>query len=47
MTSDTKGKYGGVGIIISEERGKLIVVSPVDGSPADKAGIKSGDEISR
>lgn len=45
MTSDTKGKYGGVGIIISEERGKLIVVSPVDGSPADKAGIKSGDEI--
>ena len=45
MTSDTKGKYGGVGVIISEERGKLIVVSPVDGSPAYKAGIKTGDEI--
>lgn len=45
MTNDTKGKYGGVGIIVSEERGKVIVVSPIEGTPADKAGIKSGDEI--
>jgi carboxyl-terminal processing protease len=45
MTNDTKGKYGGVGIIVSEERGKLIVVSPIEDTPADKAGIKTGDQI--
>jgi len=45
MTNDTKGKYGGIGIIVSEERGKLIVVSPIEGTPAEKAGIKTGDQI--
>jgi carboxyl-terminal processing protease len=45
MTTDTKGRFGGVGIIVSEERGKLIVVSPIEDTPAAKAGIKPGDEI--
>lgn len=45
LTIDTQGKFGGVGIIVSSERGKLIVVSPIEGTPADKAGIKSNDEI--
>lgn len=45
MTNDTRGKYGGIGIIVSEERGKLIVISPIDNTPAHKAGIKTGDEI--
>ncbi len=45
LTIDTQGKFGGVGIIVSSERGKLIVISPIEDSPAHKAGIKSGDEI--
>ncbi len=45
MTTDTQGKFGGVGIIVSQERGKIIVVSPVEDTPAARAGIKSGDEI--
>jgi carboxyl-terminal processing protease len=45
MTSDTQGKFGGVGIIVSTERGKMTVVSPIEDTPAHRAGIKSGDEI--
>jgi carboxyl-terminal processing protease len=45
LTSDTQGKFGGVGIIVSQERGKLIIVSPIEDTPAHRAGIKSGDEI--
>ncbi len=45
FTSDTQGKFGGVGVIVSTEKGKLLVVSPIDDSPAAKAGILAGDEI--
>lgn len=45
LTSDTQGKFGGVGVIVSQERGRLIVVSPIEDTPAFKAGMKSGDEI--
>ena len=45
LTIDTKGKFGGVGIIVSSENGKLVVISPIDDTPAHKAGIKAGDEI--
>ncbi len=45
LTSDTQGKFGGVGIIVSTERGKMVVVSPIEDTPAFRAGIKSGDEI--
>ncbi|MFY7929072.1 MAG: S41 family peptidase, partial [Oligoflexus sp.] len=45
LTSDTQGKFGGVGIIVSTERGKMVVVSPIEDTPAHRAGIKSGDEI--
>lgn len=50
LTIDTQGKFGGVGIIVTQKEGKngqvqLIVVSPIEETPADKAGIKSGDEI--
>lgn len=45
MTMDTQGKFGGVGIIVSQERGKIIVVSPIEDTPAHKAGLKAGDEI--
>ena len=45
LTSDTQGKFAGVGIIVSQERGKVIVVSPIEDTPAYKAGIQAGDEI--
>lgn len=45
LTMDTQGKFGGVGIIVSQERGKLTVVSPIEDTPAFRAGVKSGDEI--
>jgi carboxyl-terminal processing protease len=45
LTIDTQGKFGGVGIIVSQENGRLIVVSPIEDTPAYQAGIKSGDEI--
>ena len=45
MTVDTQGKFGGVGIIVSQERGKIIVVSPIEDTPAHVAGVKAGDEI--
>ncbi len=45
LTIDTQGKFGGVGVIVSQEKGKLIVVSPIEDTPAARAGIKSGDEI--
>ncbi|MFK7826648.1 MAG: S41 family peptidase [Oligoflexales bacterium] len=45
LTIDTRGKFGGVGIIVSQERGRLIIIAPIEDTPAMKAGIKSGDEI--
>ena len=45
LTIDTQGKFGGVGIIVSQENRRLIVVSPIADTPAYAAGIKAGDEI--
>ena len=45
LTIDTQGKFGGVGIIVSQENNKLIVVSPIEDTPAFTAGVKAGDEI--
>lgn len=45
LTIDTQGKFGGVGIIVSQENNRLIVVSPIEDTPAFQAGIKAGDEI--
>ncbi|MBW2196065.1 MAG: S41 family peptidase, partial [Deltaproteobacteria bacterium] len=42
---DTKGEFGGIGIVITMEDGLLTVVSPIEGTPAYKAGIKAGDHI--
>src|SRR6476661_4842105 len=43
----TSGRFVGVGIEISQEDGLVKVVSPIEGSPADKAGLKSGDLITK
>ncbi len=41
----SSGAFHGIGIEISSENGRLIVVSPIEDTPADKAGLKSGDII--
>jgi carboxyl-terminal processing protease len=41
----TNGKFGGLGIEVTGDHGVLKVVAPIDGTPAAKAGIKSGDLI--
>ena len=45
MKIDTKGAFGGLGIEISIKEGVLTVISPIEDTPAFKAGIKSGDMI--
>ena len=45
MQTDTKGEFGGLGIEIGMESGVVKVISPIDDTPAAKAGIKSGDYI--
>ncbi len=45
MQSETEGSFGGLGIEISQKDGVLTVISPIDGTPADRAGIKAGDSI--
>ncbi|MDP9173139.1 MAG: S41 family peptidase [Planctomycetota bacterium] len=47
FTKSTQGEFGGVGIQIQSEDGNLKVVSPLEGTPAYKAGIKAGDVITR
>jgi len=47
MKTSTKGEFGGLGIVISIRNGKLTVMSPLDGTPASRAGLESGDVISR
>ena len=43
----TAGRFVGVGIEINQEDGLVRVVSPIEGSPADRAGLKPGDLITR
>ena len=45
METDTKGEFGGLGIEIGMEAGVVKVISPIGGTPAEEAGIKSGDYI--
>jgi carboxyl-terminal processing protease len=41
----TSGSYSGVGLEVSTEDGAITVIAPIDGTPAQRAGIESGDEI--
>src|SRR2546429_759505 len=45
MQDDTRSRFNGLGIEVSVRNGLLTVVSPMEGGPAAKAGIISGDEI--
>lgn len=46
MKIQTKGEFGGLGIEVTMENGLIKVVSPIDDTPAAKAGVKPGDYIS-
>ena len=39
----TKGEFGGLGIEVTLENGFVKVISPIDDTPASRAGIKAGD----
>ena len=41
----TSGKYSGIGVDVTIDDGRIVVVAPIDGSPADRAGIRAGDVI--
>jgi len=43
--SDTEGEFGGIGVEVELQNEELVVLSPIDGSPASRAGIRSGDVI--
>ena len=45
MNEQTKGKFGGLGVEVTMESGFVKVVSPIDDTPAHKAGLKAGDYI--
>jgi len=45
MTIKTRGEFGGLGITVGMRNGALTVIAPIEGTPADKAGIKAGDII--
>jgi len=45
MQVETKGEFGGLGIVIGQREGALTIISPIDDTPAYKAGVKSGDII--
>lgn len=42
---ETEGSFGGIGIVVGVKDKMLTVVSPIEGTPGDQAGIKSGDQI--
>ena len=45
MQTETSGEFGGLGIEVSMEAGVVKVITPIDDTPASKAGIKAGDYI--
>ena len=45
MQTETSGEFGGLGIEVSMESGLVKVISPIDDTPASRAGIKAGDYI--
>jgi carboxyl-terminal processing protease len=47
MKIDTSGEFGGLGIEVARKDERIVVVAPIDDTPAARAGIKAGDEIVR
>ena len=47
LREGTSGEFGGLGIVVGMEEGFVKVISPIDDTPAQKAGVKAGDLIIR
>jgi carboxyl-terminal processing protease len=47
LQETTTGEFGGLGVEVGQENGYIRVISPIDGTPADRAGIQAGDLIIR
>lgn len=47
MQVQTKGEYGGLGMEVTLDKGVVLVVSPIDDTPASRAGIQAGDYITK
>jgi carboxyl-terminal processing protease len=47
MRVQTKGEFGGLGIEVTQENGFVKVVAPIEGTPADRAGVQPGDLITQ
>ena len=45
MKDETSGKFGGLGLEVTQKDGQFIVITPIDDTPAFRSGIKSGDRI--
>ena len=45
MQEETAGEFGGLGIEVTQKDGVLVIVTPIEDSPAFKAGVKAGDKI--
>jgi carboxyl-terminal processing protease len=45
MRVNTSGHYSGVGLEVAEQDGRIVVVTPIEGSPAARAGVRSGDVL--
>jgi len=45
MRASTAGHYSGVGLEVSEQEGRVVVVTPLAGSPAERAGLRAGDVL--
>jgi len=45
MRISTSGHYSGVGLEVAEQDGNVVVVAPIEGSPAEKAGVRAGDVL--
>jgi carboxyl-terminal processing protease len=47
MRVSTSGQYSGVGLEVADHGGRVVVVSPIEGSPATRAGVRAGDVLLR
>ena len=47
MQDDTNSRFGGLGVVVSQREGDLIIVSPMEDSPGFKAGLLPGDKIAK
>lgn len=45
IRNSTSGRYSGVGLEVSTQEGAILIIAPIDGTPAQRAGLMSGDEI--